>query len=87
DNMTQSGVCDQRLASPNFRNAAEWTEKFFATRLNALKAEGRYRVFAELGRRAGHFPRALEHRLSAEVTIWCSNDYLGMGQHPEVLTS
>ena len=85
--MTQSGVCDQRLASPILRNAPEWTEEFFAMRLDALKAEGRYRVFAELGRRAGHFPRALEHRLSAEVTIWCSNDYLGMGQHPEVLTS
>jgi 5-aminolevulinate synthase len=85
--MTQSGVCDQRLASPIFRNASEWTEKFFAKRLDALKAEGRYRVFAELGRRAGHFPRALEYRLNAEVTIWCSNDYLGMGQHPEVLTS
>lgn len=85
--MTQNGVCDQRLASPIPRNAPEWTEEFFAMRLDALKTEGRYRVFAELGRRAGHFPRALEHRLSAEVTIWCSNDYLGMGQHPEVLTS
>ena len=82
----QGDVCD-RLASPFLCNASEWTEEFFATRLDALKAEGRYRVFAELGRRAGHFPRALEHRLSAEVTIWCSNDYLGMGQHPEVLTS
>ena len=51
--MTQSGVCDQRLASPILRNASEWTEEFFATRLDALKAEGRYRVFAELGRRAG----------------------------------
>lgn len=85
--MTKSGVCDQSLASPILRNASEWTEEFFATRLDTLKVEGRYRVFAELGRRAGHFPRALEHRLSAEVTIWCSNDYLGMGQHPEVLTS
>ncbi|MFX8895455.1 hypothetical protein ABTM96_20185, partial [Acinetobacter baumannii] len=75
------------LASPILRNASEWTEEFFATRLDTLKAEGRYRVFAELGRRAGDFPRALEHRLSSEVTIWCSNDYLGMGQHPEVLTS
>ena len=85
--MTQSGVRDETSAGPILHNASEWTEKFFATRLDALKAEGRYRVFAELGRRAGHFPRALEHRLSADVTIWCSNDYLGMGQHPEVLAS
>jgi 5-aminolevulinate synthase len=39
-------------------------------------------VFAELERRVGKFPRALEHRLGSDVTVWCSNDYLGMGQHP-----
>ena len=58
--MTQSGVCDQSLASPILRNASEWTEEFFATRLDTLKAEGRYRVFAEIERRAGDFPRALD---------------------------
>src|SRR3954453_6839931 len=60
-------------------------EKFFAQKLDALRAEGRYRVFAALARRAGRFPRAYEHRLRDEVTVWCSNDYLGMGQHPIVL--
>jgi 5-aminolevulinate synthase len=61
-------------------------ENFFRGELDALRAEGNYRVFANLERRVGDFPRAMrrvdgrEH----EVTVWCSNDYLGMGQHPDV---
>jgi len=62
-------------------------EGYFKQRLDALHIEGRYRVFADLERRCGRFPRAFDHRIGAEVTIWCSNDYLGMGQHPAVLAA
>ncbi|MEY8830109.1 5-aminolevulinate synthase [Sedimentitalea sp. XS_ASV28] len=62
-------------------------QEFFHTRLNALHAEGNYRVFAELQRDCGGFPAAKQYtgRRARKVTIWCSNDYLGMGQHPAVL--
>jgi 5-aminolevulinate synthase len=62
-------------------------DDFFKARVDALHAEGRYRVFADLERRCGRFPRAFDHRIGAEVTVWCSNDYLGMGQHPKVLAA
>jgi 5-aminolevulinate synthase len=62
-------------------------DNFFRARVDALHAEGRYRVFADLERRCGRFPRAFDHRIGAEVTVWCSNDYLGMGQNPTVLAA
>jgi 5-aminolevulinate synthase len=61
-------------------------EKFFADALNGLRREGRYRVFADLERSAGAYPHAKNHtgERTRDVTVWCSNDYLGMGQHPAV---
>lgn len=64
-------------------------EAAFKEQLDALKAEGNYRIFANLERKTGSFPRAKNRHEGGErdVTIWCSNDYLGMGQHPDVVAA
>ena len=66
-------------------------EGFFKDKLSAIQAEGRYRVFADLERQAGSFPRAYRYgddsETPEEVTVWCSNDYLGMGQNRAVMAA
>ena len=63
--------------------------EFFQDQLNQLQEEGNYRVFAELERQCGAFPAAQSYSSQGpdNVTVWCSNDYLGMGQHPKVLAA
>ncbi len=62
-------------------------DALFNTQLDALREEGNYRVFAELERKCGHHPRARNYHDGQErdVTVWCSNDYLGMGHSPVVI--
>ena len=64
-------------------------EAYFSKAISDLKAEGRYRVFADLVRQAGAFPSATHHGEDGpgNVKVWCSNDYLGMGQHVEVIAA
>jgi 5-aminolevulinate synthase len=61
-------------------------DALFTEQLDALREEGNYRVFAELERQCGEFPRATCHDSASpdQVVVWCSNDYLGMGQHHAV---
>lgn len=61
----------------------------FREALAGLRREGRYRVFADIVRRRGSYPQALYHseQNARPITVWCSNDYLCMGQHPKVLAA
>lgn len=64
-------------------------DRLFTDAVEALKAEGRYRVFIDIARKKGEFPHATYHGPEGQrpVIVWCSNDYLGMGQHPDVIAA
>ncbi len=64
-------------------------QAIFRQQLDSLRAEGRYRVFADVKRQRGAFPQASQYTADGvrPITVWCSNDYLGMGQHPAVLAA
>jgi 5-aminolevulinate synthase len=64
-------------------------DALFQGQIDALKSEGNYRTFADLTRQTGTFPRVTAHGSDGprEVTVWCSNDYLGMGHHPDVIAA
>ncbi len=81
----KAGVSERTLSKYDAR---------FEEALDGIKKEGRYREFAHIERRAGHFPEALLHHLDNDgqeqikpITVWCSNDYLGQGQNPVVLNA
>ncbi len=61
--------------------------KFFEDSIEQLKREGRYREFVDLSRYVDRNPVAYNHNWNEDVTVWCINDYLGMGHHPEVINS
>jgi 5-aminolevulinate synthase len=81
-------------SSAERRNISEWSpldyQRVFAQAIDRLHAEGRYRVFIDILRNKGAFPNArcfAGHNGPKPITVWCSNDYLAMGQHPEVIAA
>jgi hypothetical protein len=82
--------CDPtRGTQKSMTHTFNFNEKF-SQLIAEMKLDGRYRTFAQLERIAGEFPQAMWHHhdgSSRRVTVWCSNDYLGMGQHPDVMAA
>ena len=83
-----TAISNRVKTTPSLKGVMEY-EQFFRKSLDGLRREGNYRVFADLQRRAGSFPHATHYseRGQTQVTVWCSNDYLGMGQHPAVIAA
>ncbi|RXH24188.1 5-aminolevulinate synthase [Bradyrhizobium nanningense] len=81
---------DETFATAENNCVAKIYERHFHESLERLHGERRYRVFADIERISGRFPAARWRRSDGtitEITVWCSNDYLGMGQHPEVVSA
>ncbi|MFM8185750.1 MAG: 5-aminolevulinate synthase, partial [Alphaproteobacteria bacterium] len=62
-------------------------EKYFNQAIDNLKAENRFRTFTNISRICGEFPYAINNNNGKKIVIWCSNDYLGMGQNPQAISS
>jgi len=79
---------EKKTVSPKFEGVKsivpsfgrDFYDKYFDSYIDKIKEEGRYRIFKNMTRKRGMFPKTQEN-----ITVWCSNDYLGMGQHPKVL--
>ena len=74
------------LLSPTVAKNRFNYEAFYEEKLNAKKADSSYRVFKKVNRSASKFPSAMEHSTvqPRDITVWCSNDYMGMTWHPKV---
>jgi len=84
----EESQCPMDASQKSEKESTQYDKKFDAS-INQLKDEGRYRKFINVERHKGSFPRATrrEQKDKSEVVVWCSNDYLGMGQNPKVLTA
>jgi 5-aminolevulinate synthase len=79
----------EESCSPDARDPMPDYSAAIRASLATVKAEGRYREFADIKRQRGDFPRATYYgpKQTRDITVWCSNDYLGMGQHPDVVAA
>ncbi len=93
-NLVDNYLCQYKITPRQLKNNCDeivgdksMHDALFRQQLDILKAEGNYRIFADLKRHNGSFPRAKNFGSESldDVTVWCSNDYLGMGQNPKVL--
>jgi 5-aminolevulinate synthase len=89
DGQTPSNYDPRQPEAIQNRKASMNYQRFFEEAINQVHAERRYRVFADIERIAGSFPRAIWRSAgkAEEITVWCSNDYLGMGQNPDVVAA